>query len=149
MDKITAVEVMNDDVLAAMMWDGQHVHGDAQLVLSVESHGEPMRLFASMDPEGNGPGVIWCVNHRRGDVWVLTVEAAEQFVGQEILRWEEANRKDYEAVGWMKSEFDACLVAVLPNYARLIPGFDPEGNGAGAWMGLAEDMGPFMLGPAD
>ena len=40
-------------------WTMQAMVGSVPLVLVLEKDGNEIRLFASRDPEGNGPGVIF------------------------------------------------------------------------------------------
>lgn len=122
---ITMIRPMTPTELDAEGW---FAHGTAPLALVLS---DGTLLYASQDPEGNGPGTVFVAGAARlEDLSGRTIEAGRPATQAELARH-----------GWSVDRNDGPpTVFDVSGGVTLIPSRDPEGNGPGALFAILPDQ---------
>ena len=123
--RVTDVRDMTDDEIAAEYWRHDNFHTPKQIVLA-----DDIRLFPSVDPEGNGSGAFVGLDK-------------DGLMDATYIGGRELTEKDFEQMEWAKTHHGAPTVLQFENsngakYA-VFPACDPEHNGPGAVFGRDGD----------
>ena len=128
--RIVDVSPMQKHEMSAFGWDSPGV----RILLK-----DGTKIYASQDPEGNGPGTIFgeappgTMPEGKGGFYIFgDVNDKELLYNRMIIDMRPMTDAELERQAWDSHE--RATVIVLDDKATLFPSRDDEGNGAGVWF---------------